>query len=303
MPPTAADIFSPLPAIEAFLERWLAGLPADRPVALRAAMQYAALGAGKRLRPVLAWHACVAAGGRGEDSLVGGCAVELVHAFSLVHDDLPALDNDDMRRGKPTLHKHAGEAMAILAGDQLLTDAFLLVASDPRRSNATTGGFDDATRVRLLHELAWATSGMISGQVYDTLGGTPETLPALERVRIVHRNKTGALIRAACRMGAFAAGANEQTLAALTAYGDAMGLMFQAVDDLIDVTQSSEVAGKRTGKDAEAGKLTYPSVLGVGGTRDAVRQLHEAANAALAPLGEKAAMLRVAAAVMAEREK
>lgn len=296
MPPTAADIFSPLPTIEAFLEQWLAGLPADRPVALRAAMQYAALGAGKRLRPVLAWHACVAAGGRGEDSLVGGCAVELVHAFSLVHDDLPALDNDDMRRGKPTLHKHAGEAMAILAGDQLLTDAFLLVAGDARVS-------DSATRVRLLHELAWATSGMISGQVYDTLGGTPEQLHALERVRMVHRNKTGALIRAACRMGAMAARANEQTLAALTAYGDAMGLMFQAVDDLIDVTQSSEVAGKRTGKDAEAGKLTYPSVLGVDGTREAVRHLHAAANAALAPLGEKAAMLRVAAAVMAEREK
>jgi geranylgeranyl diphosphate synthase, type II len=294
------DVFSPLASIEPFLDGWLSRLPADRPVALRDAMRYSTLGAGKRLRPILAWHACEAVGGTGSDSLAAGCAIELVHAFSLIHDDLPALDNDDIRRGKPTLHKHAGEAMAILAGDQLLTDAFLLLSTSPAVGRSEL-------RAELVGELACATSGMISGQVYDTLGGSEVASDAaraeLERVQIVHRNKTGALIRAACRMGAMCGLSNlpDSSLRAVTAYGEAMGLMFQAVDDLIDVTQTAEVAGKATGKDAHLGKLTYPGVLGIEGTRAQIAHLQAGAVDALSPLGERAHALRRLADLMANR--
>jgi len=305
MSPTAADIFAPLPAIESFLDTWLTSLPDDRPLALREAIRYSAIGAGKRLRPILAWHACTAAAGTGPDtgpdtgkaSLLAGAAIELVHCFSLIHDDLPALDNDDLRRGKPTLHKHTSEAMAILAGDQLLTDAFLLLTTHPHPISANT-------RLELLRELSHATSAMISGQIYDTLGGTPDNLSPLDRVQLVHNNKTGALIRAACRMGALCAPSpSPQTLEAITTYARAIGLMFQVVDDLIDVTQTAETAGKRTTKDAQAGKLTYPRVLGIEGTQKEIARLHAAAVTALAPLGNEADALRSIADFLATRTR
>jgi geranylgeranyl pyrophosphate synthase len=289
--------------IEKSLDAWLGPRP-DLPPALLEAMRYATLGAGKRLRPALAWHASVAAGGRGEDALAAGCAIELVHAFSLVHDDLPALDNDDLRRGRPTLHRYAGEAMAILAGDQLLIEAFARIAEEP--------GLSDTARATLLRELASASSRMVYGQVYDTLAGLPDALDARGRLVLVHRNKTGALIGAACRMGALSArpasaahGDSVPALAlgAITRYADAIGLMFQVVDDLIDATQTSEHAGKRTGKDAEQGKLTYPGVLGVEGTRAEVRRLHAESVDALAGLGSKADGLRTLANLMAERTR
>jgi len=305
-PMVARTLDGPLPAVEATLDRWLAAR-ADQPPALLSAMRYATLGAGKRLRPVLAWHAAVAAGGTGEASLAAGCAIELIHAFSLVHDDLPALDNDDLRRGRPTLHRHAGEAMAILAGDQLLVAAFERIMDEP--------GLADGARLALTRELARATGAMIDGQVFDTLGGLPASMDEDARLRLVHRNKTGALIRAACRMGALSvmadagSAASPKLLDAITAYGDAVGLMFQVVDDLIDATQTSEHAGKRTGKDAEMGKLTYPGVLGIEATRAEVERLRMAAELALKPVpalahsGDGGEGLRTLCNYMAARTK
>ncbi|MEL7471959.1 MAG: polyprenyl synthetase family protein [Planctomycetota bacterium] len=249
-----------------------------RPAILRDAAAYAALGGGKRLRPMLAWRCCEAVGTEGSRSLPAGVAVELVHAFSLVHDDLPALDDDDLRRGRPTLHVHAGEAMAILAGDALLALAF----------EATTDAqaLDSSARLRLTRELAVGTSGMISGQVYDTLGGFEPEQADLDRLETTHRGKTGALIRAACRMGGVCGEASAEHLESITAYADAIGLMFQIVDDLIDATQSSEHVGKRTGKDQAAGKRTYPGLLGLEGARDAASRQHELARAAARSLGD-----------------
>lgn len=274
---------------------------ASLPHSLVAAIRYAALGPGKRVRPVLAWHACVALGGDGRESLPVGAAVEMVHAFSLVHDDLPALDNDDLRRGRPTLHRHAGEAMAILAGDALLTLSF--AALGDLRVEADR-------HVNIMLELTAATSGMIAGQVYDSLGGLPAGLTDEERVVLIHRSKTGALIRASCIMGAMTAPRSQvrsvetdPDLLAIRTYADAIGLMFQIVDDLLDVTQTAERAGKRTGKDAEAGKLTYPSVLGVEGSRRRVDELLHAALAAIETLGHGSQGLQRMARTLAARDR
>ncbi|MCG3121689.1 MAG: Farnesyl diphosphate synthase [Phycisphaerales bacterium] len=265
------------------------------PRALREAIEYSLLGGGKRLRPLLAWVCSQAVGGRGEASLCAGAAVELVHAFSLVHDDLPAMDDDDLRRGRPTLHVRAGEAMAILAGDAMLALAFHALLESP----------DASLAVRLCRELSVGTEGMIAGQVYDTLGGLPETATGREKLELIHRNKTGALIRAACRMGAACGGAADDSaaMASITGYADAVGLMFQIVDDVLDVTKSSGEIGKRTHKDAQAGKLTYPGVLGLDESRRAVAELEARAIGAVAPLGAAAAGLIELAREMAKREK
>ncbi|MCW5765182.1 MAG: polyprenyl synthetase family protein, partial [Phycisphaeraceae bacterium] len=206
---------------------------------------------------------------------------------------------DDLRRGRPTLHKATNEAMAILAGDAMLTFAFQVIVERTA---------EPALAARLMHELAIGTTGMIAGQVYDTLGGFEPGLDRQQQLRTVHRNKTGALLRAACRLGAMSvlgAGASdaEPRLDALTRYGEAIGLMFQVVDDILDVTQSAEHTGKRTGKDAQAGKLTYPGVLGLDASRRIVSDLHAQADAALQPLGASAQPLRALAAYMAVRTK
>ena len=281
----AAEVLEPLPTIEAHLRLALEG--ADAPASLRAAMAYATLDGGKRLRPLLAWHACVAAGGEGRESLSACVAVELIHCFSLVHDDLPALDNDDLRRGRPTLHRHAGEAMAILAGDALLTHAFrfLAITAPPEKFGALAG------------ELAAACEQMIAGQVLDTLGfaGEPGAgqLTDRQRLEAIHHGKTGAMLVASLRMGALSAGeAGLASLDRLTRYGRTIGLMFQIVDDLLDVTQTSEHLGKRAGKDAAAGKLTYPQVLGLDGSAALVRELEAESAAVLEPLGARAEPLR-----------
>ncbi len=289
------DVYAPLARVEATLDA-LSRHP-HAPAGLEGAVRYSLLSGGKRLRPILAWHACVAAGGQGEESLYAGAAVEFIHCFSLVHDDLPAIDNDDLRRGRPTLHKHAGEAMAILAGDAMTLTAFEILA-DARPAHLP--------KLELIRELAHATSAMIHGQVWDTLGGLPAGLAPLESLRLIHRNKTGALIRASCRMGALCArpGPNaETTLAAITRYADAIGLMFQVVDDLLDVTQSAEHTGKRTGKDIDAGKLTFPGVLGVEITREHVELLKRDALTAIEPLGTAGASLAELCEVMSTRTK
>lgn len=291
-------------AIETHLERVVGTVEA--PGSLREAVRYALLGGGKRLRPLLAWHCAIAASGdpaAGVRSLPVGAAVELVHAFSLVHDDLPAMDDDDLRRGRPTLHIHAGEAMAILAGDAMLAMAFGVISTPPDGEPPFGAGLRSA----LIAELCRGTMGMIAGQVLDTLGGENEPIEPARMVEKIHRLKTGALISAACRMGAMAglgeADESGERLAAISEYGEVIGLMFQIVDDLLDVEQSTEHAGKRTGKDAHAGKLTWPGVFGIEHSRLKVEEFRLCAERAADRLGPSALTLRELAGELAGRTR
>lgn len=262
---------------------------------LRGAMQYATLGGGKRVRPILTLRACEAVGGRRADAMNAAIALEMIHCFSLVHDDLPALDNDDLRRGRPTTHKAHGEALAILAGDALTSVAFEVALESPVRP------------AEIARELGAATTAMISGQVYDTLGGFAGAAGAADRLKLIHDNKTGALIRCACRMGALCGSPEEARLdaglEALGTYGEAMGLMFQVVDDILDETQSTEHLGKASGKDRDAGKLTYPAVFGLDESRRHVRTLLERSLEAVRPLGTAAEPLRELAEALATRTR
>lgn len=296
-----ASMSAPIPRIEAFLSSFLdsLGLPGN----LDAAARYSLFGPGKRARPVLVVHCHAAATGaqaETERCLPAAAAVEMIHAFSLVHDDLPALDNDRLRRGRATTHVEHGHAMAILAGDLLNTLAFQVIAErcdDPGLSGA------------LAFELARGTTAMIAGQVLDSLGGLPAGLSERERLELIHRNKTGALIRASCRMGGLCAlwnsgGVSDPTsLDALSRYGEAIGLMFQVVDDLLDVEQTVEHTGKATGKDAALGKLTYPSVIGIEASRHEVSRLRELSLDALRPFGSSASPLRELAEYLAVRTR
>ncbi len=297
-----AAVSAPATTIDAYLNRIVteAGLAPN----LAEAIRYSLLGPGKRARPLLAWHSFKAIAGVAADPeacLPGAAAVELVHAFSLVHDDLPGLDNDDLRRGRPTLHRHTSEAMAVLAGDAMLTLAFQAIA---QRVPAALAGPQCA-------ELAVATNAMISGQVYDTLGGYDAELSAQAKLELIHSNKTGALIRVACRLGAMAAlhalgvqiRDSEARLMAVTRYAEAIGLMFQIVDDLLDVTQTTTHLGKKAGKDQDAGKVTYPGLFGIERSRAEVARLHRESDEALSPLGAGAEPLRQLAAYMAVRTK
>ncbi len=266
----------------------------ELPENLREAVCYSVLGGGKRLRPVLVLLACEAVGGKRDAALAAASAMELIHCFSLVHDDLPAMDDDDLRRGRPTLHIHAGEAMAILAGDVMVSLAFQFIS---------TSSLPESICTNLTRELATATTAMIAGQVYDTLGGFAAGMTKTAKLNLVHQNKTGALLRAACRMGAICGAADNQTLLALTRYGEAMGLMFQIVDDLLDVTQSAEHIGKATGKDESAGKLTFPGLLGIEGSRQEITRLRHVSHESLASLGRTAQPLRDLCDLMAVRTK
>ena len=272
--------------LESAVDRAQLPSPLDGPV------RYALLGGGKRLRPALAAAAALAAGGRAEDALPAGAAIEMIHAFSLVHDDLPAMDDDDLRRGRPTVHVAFGEAAAILVGDALMSLAFAEVLRAPRGD-------------LLARELSDATTAMIAGQVDDTLG-VPADEHSGDQADLLHRihsGKTGALLRAACRMGGIAAGADERVLESLTICGQAVGVAYQIVDDLLDVEASSEVAGKRTGKDAAMGKLTYPAVLGIEGSRAEVERLEAEAIGAIEGLGGSAEPLRRLVRSMSGRDR
>ena len=293
-PSPAASGEAPLdPALLAEIESALSTFLAesDIPANLRAACLHAVLAGGKRLRPILVLESARAAGGSVAEAMPAAIAIEFVHAFSLVHDDLPALDNDTMRRGKPTCHVAFGEAMAILAGDCLL--ALAPVAASRSRHHGA----------EIQRELMSGTVRMIAGQVYDTLKGFPEGLPEARQVELIHHNKTGALLEASCRMGALAANAAPAALDGLTRYGRAIGLMFQIVDDLIDATQTAEHAGKATGKDAEAGKLTYPGIHGIDGSRREVERLRAEAEAGLEALGASADRLRALVDFLATRTR
>jgi geranylgeranyl diphosphate synthase type II len=277
------------------------------PARLAMAMRYSVLGGGKRLRPLLCLMAAEACGGDSEMALPAACALEMIHTYSLIHDDLPAMDDDDLRRGRATCHREFDEATAILAGDGLLTLAFEVVAREVRPQGAAL------ECVRILAE-ASGPAGMVGGQMADLQaegrtemigsgrnGGAPvETLAALEAI---HRRKTGALLRAPLRMGAVIAGAPYAWVDALDQYGTSVGLAFQIVDDLLDVQGDETKLGKRVGKDSELGKWTYPRFLGVDGSRRRARQLADEAVAALEPFGARGDRLKDLALALLERDR
>ena len=293
------DLDATLTALSARADAALrVALPPDQsePQELVRAMRYAVLGGGKRLRPLLVYATGAALGATADALDAPASAVELIHAYSLVHDDLPAMDNDDLRRGRPTVHVAFGEATAILAGDALQALAFEILAADRAASVVP------ATRVEMLRALgaACGAQGMAGGQAFDLAAVGQPLLPAqLERM---HTHKTGALIRASVRLGALAAGCDDgTTLAALERYGHAVGLAFQVRDDILDVEGEAQVIGKTAGKDAAAAKPTFPSVLGMEASRARLRELVDAALAALAPLGARATTLAQLARYVAER--
>ena len=263
-----------LAQVEAGLSLWVR---ADAPAGLGAAMRYAVLDGGKRLRPLLVLAACEAVGGLGQAALRAACAVELIHAYSLVHDDMPCMDNDVLRRGKPTVHVRFGQAQALLAGDALQALAFELLTPED--------GVPPAMQARLCRLLAQAAGadGMAGGQAID-LASVGRQLTQ-DQLRHMHRLKTGALLRASVVMGAACgepAGVAEQALAQ---YGAAIGLAFQVVDDVLDVTQDSATLGKTAGKDAASDKPTYVSLMGLDAARDHAEALRAEAHAALAASG------------------
>ena len=239
--------------------------PEDTPPAsIHQAMRYAVLGGGKRIRPILAMAAAEACGADVEPLLVPICALELIHTYSLVHDDLPAIDNDDLRRGRKTTHVVYGEAIGILTGDALLTEAFAWLARP---------AVDAERQLRAAREVAEAidSRGMIGGQVADIEGSSEEG--TIEQLEFIHRNKTGKLLTAAVVLGGILAGAPEETVAMLRRYGNAVGLAFQIVDDLLDIEESAATLGKTAGKDVAQRKLTYPALLGAETARAQVEAL------------------------------
>lgn len=265
------------------------------PPSIHQAMRYSLFAGGKRIRPVLA----MAAAGAIENSPSGAehaaATLELVHTYSLIHDDLPALDNDDLRRGRPTCHKVFGEAMAILAGDALLTLAFEVLS----RLHAVRA----ERKIRLVEELSRAAGtvgGMIGGQVKDLEGEHQEPTAAL--LDSIHRAKTGALLRASVRMGGIYAGATERELAALSRYGEHIGLAFQIIDDVLDVEESSEALGKTAGKDKAQQKITFPAVYGLDRSRQMAEQERLAAHSLLAIFGGRAERLRQIADFIVQRK-
>ncbi|HJT88986.1 MAG TPA: farnesyl diphosphate synthase [Bryobacteraceae bacterium] len=268
--------------VDAELDR-LVPAESTPPETIHRAMRYSLFAGGKRLRPILCLEAAHAVSDAPEAVLPVACSLEMIHTYSLIHDDLPALDNDDYRRGKLTNHKVFGEAMAILAGDALLTLAFQVLAE----SGAAPG-----RKERLIAELAAAAGtagGMIGGQVADLEGeGMPPDAALLETI---HRAKTGALLRASLRMGAVCAGAGDDPYTALSCYGEHVGLAFQIVDDILDVEESSEALGKTAGKDAQQHKITFPAVYGLEASRRMAEDECARAHQALEPLGPRAGRL------------
>jgi geranylgeranyl diphosphate synthase type II len=279
--------------VDAELDRLVPPEPTP-PETIHRAMRYSLFAGGKRIRPIL----CIEAAGtipcECPAVLAAACSLEMIHTYSLIHDDLPALDNDDYRRGKLTNHKVFGDAMAILAGDGLLTLAFQVLAQLDA---------PDYTKTRLIAELATASGtvgGMIGGQVADLEGeGKP---PSAQLLETIHRAKTGALLRATLRMGAMAAGADIEQYEALSCYGEHVGLAFQIVDDILDVEESSEALGKTAGKDAAQHKITFPAVYGLETSRQMAREECERAHAVLVPFGERALRLHELADLIVQRK-
>jgi geranylgeranyl diphosphate synthase type II len=281
-------------AVDAALDRFLPP-ESERPESLHKAMRYSVFAGGKRLRPVLVIAGAEAVGGSAERVMPTACAMELIHTYSLVHDDLPAMDNDDFRRGVPTNHKVFGEATAILAGDALLTLAFRLVADNARTSNISA-------LQEVVVDIADAAGhgGMVAGQVADLEAEGRQV--GAETVDYIHAHKTGALIRASLRVGAMLCGGGAEQVRALSVAGASLGLAFQIVDDILDVVASSEELGKTAGKDQIQQKATYPAIHGIEASRARATFLIRDAEEALRVLGPPAEPIRALGRFILERK-
>jgi geranylgeranyl diphosphate synthase type II len=264
------------------------------PETIHRAMRYSLFAGGKRIRPILCMEAARSVADAPDGVAAAACSLELIHTYSLIHDDLPALDNDDYRRGKLTNHKVFGDAMAILAGDALLTLAFQVLAELP---------LADDRKTRLIAELATASGtagGMIGGQVADLEGeGKP---PSAQLLETIHRAKTGALLRASLRLGAIYAGADARQYQSLSCYGEHIGLAFQIVDDILDVEESSESLGKTAGKDAQQHKITFPAVYGLEASHRMAAEECGRAHQVIEPLGARATRLHELADLIVHRK-
>ena len=273
--------------VDEALEQFLP--PADElPDSLHKSMRYSVFAGGKRVRPILLLAACEAVGGEIGPAMPAACAMEMIHTYSLIHDDLPAMDNDDFRRGNPTNHKVFGEAIAILAGDALLTEAFILL-SDPGHWGKT-----GSTRLLpVIHEIARSAGshGMVGGQVVDMESEGKRDVD-LAIVQYIHTHKTGALLKASVKAGALLGGADDAGLAAMTRYGEAVGLAFQIADDILDIEGTTEEIGKDAGSDEARGKATYPAVMGIAEAKRRAGELVGMALDALSGFDEKADPLR-----------
>jgi geranylgeranyl diphosphate synthase type II len=279
-------------AVDAALDRLMPGEDAQPP-SIHQAMRYSVQAGGKRVRPILCLESARIFSADVAPVLPVACALEFIHTYSLIHDDLPALDNDDLRRGKPTCHKKFGEATAILAGDALLTLAFETLANAP---------IDQARRVAILSHVAASAGtvdGMVGGQVADLEAEGRAILPA--ELEYIHRSKTAALIRASVVSGAIGGGAGEEDVAHLKRFGETIGWAFQVVDDILDVEESSAALGKTAGKDAAQQKATYPSLYGLEKSREFAKELEARAMVEIEPYGTRAARLRELAELIVHR--
>jgi geranylgeranyl diphosphate synthase type II len=283
--------------VDAALDRFLPK-ETDLPHSLHRAMRYSVFAGGKRVRPILLLAACQAVGGDTGRALPAACALEMIHTYSLIHDDLPAMDNDDFRRGNPTNHKVFGDAIAILAGDALVTEAFKLLG-DPRYVQ----GCEPFVLLAVIHEIATCAGsyGMVGGQVVDMESeGRPDI--DLATVQYIHTHKTGALIKASVVAGALLGGASGPQLAAITRYGEAAGLAFQIADDILDIEGTTEEIGKDAGSDQARGKATYPVVMGMASAREEAHAMMTEALRALDIFGEEADPLREIARYVVQRK-
>jgi len=270
----------------------------ELPFSLHRAMRYSTFAGGKRIRPVLLLAACEAVGGNRLKALSAAAAMEMIHTYSLVHDDLPAMDNDDFRRGNPTNHKVFGEAVAILAGDALLTQAFILLSSPE-----LTAAVPAATLLQVIQEFAGCAGsrGMVGGQVVDMESEGKHDID-LPTVQYIHTHKTGALIKASVKAGALLGGATPGQLDALVRYGEAVGLAFQIADDILDIEGTTDELGKDAGSDQARGKATYPSVVGIGEARRRSVELLDMALQSIDSLDHRADPLREIARYVVSRK-
>ncbi|MAG92649.1 MAG: farnesyl-diphosphate synthase [Planctomycetaceae bacterium] len=296
LPNPLEEVWQPLRLqVETQLERCLNRLGSDCPDRLREAMAYSLLAGGKRLRPVLVLLATEACGGTIEAALPAACAIEMVHTYSLIHDDLPAMDDDDLRRGRPTNHIQFGEAMAILAGDALLTLAFEIAANEITPAETAAACCADLAE-------AAGSVGMVGGQVVDLEAEHQHDERSLEYLESIHRRKTGALLASSLILGARIGGADRDTIAIFEIYGKSVGLAFQITDDLLDRTGNPEIIGKAVRKDQTQGKLTYPTLLGVEESRRRAEILIDFAKQSIAPLGNRGRRLEQLAEFVLERD-
>lgn len=281
--------------VEKALDRFLPS-PRTRPATIHEAMRYSLLAGGKRLRPILSLAAAEACGGDFERALAPAAAVECIHTYSLIHDDLPCMDDDDLRRGMPTSHVKYGEGIAVLAGDALLTVAFEILAQTPATPRYDVGAY--------VTELAVASGSrhLIGGQVLDLEGEGSDVLLSPAQLKFIHQSKTAALLTASIRLGAMTANATPRKLEALTTYGQSLGLAFQVIDDILDVTQTSEKLGKSAGKDEATNKSTYPALFGLEKSRREAARLTRKAHEALKPFGRKGQRLREIADYLLDRD-